>query len=73
MRLTPDERALICIYDTSSRNKVISDIQKAIPHIENAELAKIAESTVIKLLCMTNEEFAATELIQPFGGDEVEE
>ncbi len=68
MRFTPDEYDLICIYDTSSRNKVISDIQKAIPHIENAELAEIAESAVLKLLCMTNEEFAETEFVSQFGG-----
>lgn len=73
MNFTPDEISLICIYDTSSKDRLISEIQHAIPYIENVELSQIAKKVLQKLDAMTDAEFAVTEFIQPFGGDEVEE
>ena len=73
MNFTSDEISLICIYGTSDRNRLISEIQQARPYIENAELSQIAKSVLQKLDAMTDAEFTVTEFIQPFGGDEVEE
>lgn len=73
MNFTPDEISLICIYDTSDRNRLILEIQQSMQYIENVELSQIAKKVLQKLDAMTDAEFAVTEFIQPFGGDEVEE
>ena len=46
MNFTPDEISLICIYDTSDRNRLILEIQQSMQYIENVELSQIAKSVL---------------------------
>jgi hypothetical protein len=65
---TVEEVNLMCIFDTSSRKRLISDISAAIGDFDagdpqsDAEIREIAENTLSKLNAMSDTEFAALEL-----------
>ncbi len=62
MTFTQDEINLMCIYDTSDKGQLQTELSRALPYIENAELKEIAETVIDKLEYMTNEEFSKLEL-----------
>lgn len=62
MTFTQDEINLMCIYDTSDKGQLQTELSRALLYIENAELKEIAETVIDKLEYMTNEEFSKLEL-----------
>ena len=60
--LTIEEVNLICIFDTSSRDALITELSAAVPEFEEPEMTEIAENVLDKLNNMTDAEFTALEL-----------
>ena len=61
MRFSVDEMNVIAIYDTSDRNKLITQLKTVLPNIEDTELSEITAEAINKLKSMTDEEFSSTE------------
>lgn len=61
MRFSVDEMNVIAIYDTSDRNKLITQLKTVLPNIEDTELSEITAEAINKLERMTDEEFSAAE------------
>lgn len=61
MRFSVDEMNVIAIYDTTDRNKLITQLKSVLPNIEDTELSEITEEAINKLERMTDEEFSSTE------------
>jgi len=59
---TVEEINLMCIFDATNRDAIISELTAAIPDFDEPELVEIAENTLRKLSKMTGAEFAALEL-----------
>ena len=57
MMLNVEEMNFMLMFDTSSRDAAIQDINSTIPGMENEELAEIARRTVRKIEAMSEEEF----------------
>ena len=57
---THDEINLMCIYDVGSRKGLIKELNRtlALMSKEDAELASITESAIIKLQEMTDDQYA---------------
>lgn len=62
MMFTQDEVNLMCIYDTSDKGQLQTELSRALPYIENAELKEITETVIHKLERMTAAEFSSLEL-----------
>lgn len=60
---TIEETNLMCIFDTSSREKLIAELNAAIADFEEPELSAIAEGIINKLILMSDDEYAAIELV----------
>ena len=60
-KFTVEEVNLICIFECKSRTKVISDIKKAIKHLDDG--VELSNRVVAKLDDMTDKEFAEMEFI----------
>ena len=73
---TVEEINLMCIFDTSSRKRLISEISAAIGELDtgdpqtDAEIREIAENTLAKLGDMSDAEFAAYELCPEYSADD---
>ena len=61
MRFSVDEMNVIAIYDSTDRNKLITQLKSVLPNIEDTELSEITEEAINKLERMTDEEFSSTE------------
>ena len=59
---TVEEVNLMCIFDTSNRDALITTLTAAVPDFEESELTEIAESVLKKLSNMSDADFAALEL-----------
>ena len=57
LAFTVEEENLICIFDMSSREALINDINEAMPYFEDNELREIACAAISKLERMTDAEF----------------
>lgn len=57
MRFTPEEKTIISFYNTSSRQTLISEMETAVEHIQDAELIKRTQLIINKLTFMTDDEF----------------
>ena len=57
MRFTPEEKTIISFYKTSSRQLLISEMETAVEHIQDAELIKRTQLIINKLTFMTDDEF----------------
>lgn len=71
MRFTNDEMALLCIFDTTDRQRLIqtlSDIQSTLA-MEEFLLFDLIGSTKKKLLFLSDEEFEALDLHPDFDWD----
>ncbi|MGL6200422.1 MAG: transposon-transfer assisting family protein [Lachnospiraceae bacterium] len=58
MTFTHDEINMMCIFNTESKQSLLSDFSRSIPHVEDAELLKIMQSCKEKLNILSNEDFA---------------
>ena len=67
---TVEEENLACIYDTSSRLNLISDISGAMPDFDEPEISDIAASVLSKLESMTDMDYAALTFHPAYHGDE---
>lgn len=62
MTFTPDEVNLMCIYDVSSRKRLIMEMERSFKSVEDNELADIMRSAISKLTSMTDTEYSKLEL-----------
>ena len=63
MESTVAQMNLMCVFDTSSRYRLMLGIQNALPDVEDAELREIMLTVFDRLAGMSNEAFAAIEFI----------
>ena len=68
---TVEESNLICIFVSKnkaftleSRNKVIENIEKALPYLEDTDMAELSGRVIGKLRDMSDEEFEQLELAE---------
>ncbi len=61
---TVEEVNLICIYAGESRGEVIEDIERALPYLDDPDMAELSNRIIEKLRNMTDEEFEQLELIE---------
>ena len=69
---TVEEENLLCIYDISSRTKLIKNLTAAIFEYDDPELREIAERALYKLHNMSDEEFSAIIFSPAYFDDESE-
>lgn len=58
-----EESNLICIFAGEGRNEVIEDIERALPYLEDTDMAELSKRVLKQLKGMTDEEFAALEFV----------
>ncbi len=61
-RFSDEEKSIISMYNTADRVGVIVKIKEAIPYIEDVDLKDTAANIVLKLVVMTDKEFADLEV-----------
>ena len=61
---TVEESNLICIFAGESRNEAIGDIERALPYLEDTDMAEQSGRVIGKLRDMTDEEFGQLELTE---------
>mgnify|MGYP002511685829 FL=1 len=61
---TVEESNLICIFTGGSRNEAIGDIERALPYLEDTDMAELSGRVIGKLRDMTDEEFEQLELTE---------
>lgn len=59
-----EESNLICIFAGEGRNEVIKDIERALPYLEDTDMAELSGRVIGKLRGMTDEGFAQLELTE---------
>ena len=71
---TVEEENLICAFDTTSRNALITGIRGALPDFDGdePEMREIADSALRKLDAMTDAEFSAFIFSPAYYDDESE-
>ena len=55
---------LICIFAGESRSEAIEDIERALPYLEDTDMAELSGRVIGKLRDMTDEEFGQLELTE---------
>lgn len=72
MNFTNDEMNLMCIYQTGDRQGLISALTEMRGYLDEdeAELRDLTDSALQKLSEITDEDFAALELVPDFDTDE---
>ncbi|MBO5485764.1 MAG: transposon-transfer assisting family protein [Eubacterium sp.] len=60
---TVEEINLICIFESRSRIKVISDIKEAIKHLDDEKMVELSNRVVARLHNMTDEKFTEMEFV----------
>ena len=72
MNFTNDEMNLMCIYQTGDRQGLISTLKEMQGYLDEdeTELRELTDSALQKLDEITDEDFAALELIPDFDTDE---
>ena len=63
MKFLPEEKTIISFYNTQSRNTLITEMEEAVEHIQDEELAKRTQFIINKLTFMTDEEFENEDFI----------
>ncbi len=61
---TVEESNLICIFAGESRNEAIGDIERALPYLEDTDMAELSGRVIGKLQDTTDEEFGQLELTE---------
>ena len=64
MMLTVEESNLICVFAGEVRGGVIRDIEKALPHLDDADMVELCHRVIGKLQGMTDDEFERLELTE---------
>lgn len=54
---TAEQINLLCVFDTSARNRLLADMKSSLPHIDEPELIELMEPVIEKLEKMSDEEF----------------
>ena len=70
MNFSPEEKTIISFYSTSSRKELISEMEVAVEHIEDAELRDRTQFIINKLIFMTDEEFDAEDFTSNIDSEE---
>ncbi|MDD2246599.1 MAG: transposon-transfer assisting family protein [Proteiniphilum sp.] len=68
-----EEINLMCIYDTGTRRRLLSDMCGNLPHVYEPELKALILSMIVRLESMTDEEYGQLVLVPEYGDDEQEE
>lgn len=61
---TFEESELIGIYADGGRSEAIADIEKALPYIDDADMAELCQRVIGKLRCMMDDEFEQLEMTE---------
>jgi len=69
---TVEEENLLCIFDISSRAKLISELSAVIPDFDDPEIREIADNALRKLNTMSDADFTAVHLTPAYFDDESE-
>ena len=64
MMFTVEESNLICVFADEDRSGVIRDIEKALPHLDDADMVELCHRVMGKLQGMTDDEFERLELTE---------
>jgi len=74
MMFTYEEINLMCIYDTSSRKKLIAELTKMRKYLEpdEADISELTDSAIRKLERISDDEFAELELVPDFVEDDMD-
>jgi hypothetical protein len=59
---TVEEINLMCIFDTSSRERLIAELTAALADFEDVEMLEIAENTLRKLSEMSDTDYSPLDL-----------
>ena len=70
MNFSPEEKTIISFYGTASREVLISEMEVAVEHIEDAELRDKTQFIINKLTFMTDEEFDAEDFTSNIDSEE---
>lgn len=70
MNFSPKEKTIISFYSASSRKELISEMEVAVEHIEDAELRDRTQFIINKLTFMTDEEFDAEDFTSNIDSEE---
>ena len=70
MNFSPEEKTIINFYSASSRKELISEMEVAVEHIEDAELRDRTQFIINKLTFMTDEEFDAEDFTSNIDSEE---
>ena len=65
-----EELGLICIFDTSSRDKLMEELREFLPDAEDEDMAALTKQVLDKLEAMTDEEYGAIEFGPEYDYDE---
>lgn len=71
MDFTVEEMNLICIFDTSTRAKLIREMQDALPHMEEPVLIELTENVIARISAMSDEEYEAADFAADY--DDIDE
>ena len=61
-KFTVEEINLMCVFDGESRTRMMEDINRVVPHLQDSEMKELAEQVLGKLQNMTDEEFSGVVL-----------
>lgn len=61
---TVEESNLICIFAGEGKNEVIADIERALPYLEDTDMAELSHRVIGKLRDMTDTEFGELALVK---------
>ena len=70
MNFSPEEKTIISFYGTASREVLISEMEVAVEHIEDAELRDKTQFIINKLTFMTDEDFDAEDFTSNIDSEE---
>ena len=63
MRFSLEEINLMCIYDCTSRNGLIAELEDAMEYVDDPEMLRLMELTIDKLCRTTDAQFVDLPLI----------
>lgn len=63
-KFTVEESNLICIFAGEGRNKAIEGMERALPFLDDPDMAELSNRVIGKLRNMTDEEFGQLELFE---------
>ena len=63
-KFTVEESNLICIFAGEGRGEVIEDIERALPYLDDTDMAELSHRVIGKLWDMTDTEFEQLALFE---------